>query len=127
MNVVSDPAANHRRAIEIAIRAIPRGCVASYGDIAARAGLPGRARWVGRVLREAGEKAGLPWHRVVRANGRIAFGSSSEAFVEQCDRLAREGVTVARGRVERSRFGLDVDIDAQLWAPRNVGKHVTRR
>lgn len=121
---VVDPSTRHRQAIERAIRAIPRGCVASYGDIAARAGLPGRARLVGRVLREAGEKARLPWHRVVRASGHIAFDASTEAFARQCKRLAEEGVIVTRGRVDNARFGVDVDVDAQLWAPRTAGTRV---
>jgi methylated-DNA-protein-cysteine methyltransferase-like protein len=55
-----------------AIRAIPRGQVAGYGHIAQRAGLPGRARLVARIL-AGNEDSKLPWHRVLRSDGRIAF------------------------------------------------------
>src|SRR5947208_3504306 len=65
------------------IAAIPRGRVASYGEIALRAGLPRRARLVGRVLREAGPRANLPWQRVLRSDGRIAFTPGSRPFREQ--------------------------------------------
>ena len=59
-----------------AIRAVPRGQVAGYGHIAQRAGLPGRARMVARVLSENGD-AKLPWHRILRSDGRIAFPEGS--------------------------------------------------
>jgi methylated-DNA-protein-cysteine methyltransferase-like protein len=97
------------------IATIPRGRVASYGEIAARAGLPGRARLVGRVLGEAGGGAKLPWHRVLRADGRFAFAPGSRAFREQRARLIEEGVGVKSGRVDLARFGWQRDIDAELW------------
>jgi methylated-DNA-protein-cysteine methyltransferase-like protein len=96
------------------IRAIPRGSVASYGEVAARAGLPGRARLVGRVL---GEVSGLPWFRVLRSDGRIAFPPGSRGFREQVRQLAGEGVLVVRGRVDIARFGWDRNLDVALWAP----------
>ncbi|MGA9334346.1 MAG: MGMT family protein [Rudaea sp.] len=102
-------------AIERTIAAIPRGCVASYGEIAQRAGLPRRARLVGRILRESDPRLKLPWHRVLRADGRIAFAAGSEGFREQRERLAVEGVVVVKGRVDLSRFGWQRDLDAQLW------------
>jgi methylated-DNA-protein-cysteine methyltransferase related protein len=100
------------------IAAIPFGRVASYGEIAARAGLPRRARLVGRVLREAGETVVLPWHRVVRASGGIAFSVDSAAFIEQRRRLRAEGVIVCGARVDLRRFGWQRDLDSELWAPR---------
>jgi alkylated DNA nucleotide flippase Atl1 len=53
-------------AIRKAVRGIKRGSFLSYGEIARRAGLPGRARLVGQVLRDSGDDARLPWH--VRGN-----------------------------------------------------------
>ena len=102
-----------------AIRAIPRGQVAGYGHVARRAGLPGRARMVARVLRENAE-ASLPWHRVLRSDGRIAFPPDSEGFTEQTQRLRAEGVDVRDGRVRiaESVPDLDGDLDAALWRPR---------
>ena len=83
-------------AIRQAVRAIKRGSFASYGEVARRAGLPGRARLVGQVLRDAGDEPRLPWHRVTGAGGRIAFPAGSANAREQLARLAREGVK-ARG------------------------------
>jgi methylated-DNA-protein-cysteine methyltransferase-like protein len=107
------PSRDHAR-IADTVRAIPRGSVASYGEVAARAGLPGRARLIGRVL---GEVSGLPWFRVLRADGRIAFPPGSRGFREQARHLAGEGVLVVRGRVDMARFGWDRNLDAALWAP----------
>jgi len=99
-----------------AIRAIPEGCVASYGELATRAGLPGRARLIGRILAETPD-AKLPWHRVLRSDGRLAFAPGSRSFREQVRRLAGEGIVVVRGRVDLSRHGWDRNLDAALWAP----------
>lgn len=94
------------------IRAIPRGQVAGYGHIAQRAGLPGRARMVARILSENTD-AHLPWHRVLRSDGRIAFADGSANYREQSQRLRAEGVAVEKGRVRMAT--LDSDIDAELW------------
>jgi len=106
-------------AILAAIRAIPPGQVAGYGHVARRAGLPGRARLVARVLRN-NEDPKLPWHRVLRSDGRIAFPPESEGFEEQTQRLRAEGVEVREGRVRiaESVPDLDGNLDAALWKPR---------
>lgn len=104
-------------AIRHVLGLIPRGRVASYGEIAARAGLPRRARLVGRVLRDAGAAAKLPWHRVLRADGRLAFAPESDAFLEQIRRLVREGVVVSGNRVDLRQFGWRRNLDAELWLP----------
>jgi len=100
------------------IAAIPRGRVASYGEIAVRAGLLRRARLVGRVLSPAGPAANLPWQRVLRSDGRIAFPPGSRGHREQRQRLLSEGVVVVKGRVDLKRFGWQRDLDAEFWAPR---------
>ena len=105
---------SHQR-IYAAIAAIPRGRVASYGAIAARAGLPGRARLVGKLLGEAPAHLSLPWHRVLRASGQIALPPGSRGFREQCHLLRAEGIEVREGRVPLSRFGLDGNLDRELW------------
>ena len=112
-------------AIVRAIRSIPAGSVASYGELAARAGLPGRARLVGRILGEMPD-AKLPWHRVLRSDGRIAFPPGSRSFREQVRRLAGEGVLVVRGRVDLSRHGWERNLDAVLWAPPPARKSLKR-
>lgn len=84
------------------IAAIPRGRVATYGDVARAAGLPGRARQTAYALRLAPAAMHLPWHRVLGAGGRIVFPARSASFREQARRLRAEGVTVQRGRVARA-------------------------
>ncbi|MDE2157076.1 MAG: MGMT family protein [Xanthomonadaceae bacterium] len=106
---------NDHARIYAAIAAIPRGRVASYGAIAARAGLPGRARLVGRLLGETPDGMVLPWYRVLRASGQIALPPGSRGFREQCRLLRAEGIEVRDGRVPLSRFGLDGDLDRALW------------
>ena len=97
-----------------AIRAVPRGQVAGYGEIARRAGLPGRARMVARLL-SGNDDATLPWHRVLRSDGRIAFPADSPYFAEQVQRLRAEGVVVDKGRVRGLRAA--ASLDEVLWAP----------
>jgi methylated-DNA-protein-cysteine methyltransferase-like protein len=103
------------RRIYAAVAAIPRGRVACYGEIAARAGLPGRARLAGRALSETPRGMELPWHRIVRADGRIAFPEGSRGFREQCKRLRAEGVEVRNGRVRMQAHGMHHDLDRELW------------
>jgi methylated-DNA-protein-cysteine methyltransferase-like protein len=114
-SVKAKPTSEHAAILRV-IRAIPPGCVASYGEVAERAGLPRRARLVGRVL---GEWAApdLPWFRVLRSNGRIAFEKGSQPFRKQVRLLAAEGVLVVGGRVDIAIHGWDRNLDAALWAP----------
>jgi methylated-DNA-protein-cysteine methyltransferase-like protein len=87
------------------IAAIPRGCVASYGQVAALAGLPRRARLVGRVLAELPPGSELPWQRVVNARGEIS--TRGETALRQRRLLEAEGVHFsAAGRIDMRRFGL---------------------
>jgi methylated-DNA-protein-cysteine methyltransferase related protein len=83
-------------AVARVVRAIPRGRVLSYSRVAVLAGLPGRARLIGRVLRQA--SAGTPWWRVIRADRTLA----DPVAVEQARRLRREGVPVRGRRVAAS-------------------------
>ncbi len=69
------------------VRRIPRGKVATYGDVAYAAGFPGAARQVVWALRSGN---GLPWHRVVGSGGKILL--PAEAGFEQRMRLQAEGV-----------------------------------
>ena len=109
-------ASERAAAIRQAVRAIKRGSFASYGEVARRAGLPGRARLVGQVLRECGGEVRLPWHRVTAAGGRIAFPAGSKSAREQLSRLAREGVPARGNRVVVTRAAIGTrSLDALLW------------
>ena len=103
-----------RTAILAAIRAVPAGRVSSYGAIAARAGLRGRARLAGRVLR-TGDDPALPWHRVLHGDGTLAAAPGTALASEQARRLAAEGVPVRKGRVARAYFVDGGDLDTLLW------------
>lgn len=85
------------------VDAIPPGRVASYGDVAREAGLPRRARLVGRVLARLPAGSTLAWHRVVDAEGRMRVEGASAR--EQERRLRREGVAFrAKNRVDPAFF-----------------------
>lgn len=114
---ISALSAEQRKIVKI-ILSIPRGRVTSYGQIAACASLPGRARLVGRLLRIAPDQLKLPWHRVLRADGHIAFAAGDAAFDEQLRRLVAEGVEHMNGKIDLARFGWQRDLDEQLWGPR---------
>lgn len=106
------PADDTHGRILAAIRSIPAGEVAGYGEVARRAGLPGRARLVARLLGQ-NEDPALPWHRVLRSDGRIAFPEGSRGFREQGQRLRAEGVRVEGGRVKGQRAA--ATLDEQMW------------
>lgn len=86
------------------VAAIPPGKVASYGQVAAMAGLGRQARYIGRALGKLPTGHSIPWFRVIRSNGQIAFPEGSDAFETQVYRLRSEGVEVANGRISMRRF-----------------------
>ncbi|NNM96567.1 MAG: cysteine methyltransferase [Candidatus Dormibacteraeota bacterium] len=77
--------------VRVAVLGIPLGGVLTYGEVALVAGHPGAARAVGRALAQS---SGLPWWRVVGAEGRLA----PRLAAEQATMLKAEGVLVAGGR-----------------------------
>lgn len=86
---------------------IPRGRVATYGQVAALAGLPRHARLAGYALHALPEGSPLPWQRVINARGEIS-PRSGPGWVEGWQRhlLEEEGVVFdLRGRVDLRRFG----------------------
>ena len=85
------------------IKSIPRGQVATYGQLAAMAGNPRGARQVVRVLASLSAKEGLPWHRVINARGTISL--TGAGFDEQKALLEAEGVAVdGRGAVDLNAY-----------------------
>lgn len=80
------------------VASIPKGKVASYGQIANLAGLPGYARYVGTTLSRLPAGTKLPWHRVVNAALKIAERSGTR-MLEQRKRLEAEGVVLINGKV----------------------------
>ena len=100
------------RRIYAVIRRIPRGKVATYGQVAALAGLVNAARQVGYALHALGGTSAIPWHRVINSTGRISLPPEG-AGLEQRFRLLEEGVLVDDGgRISLSRY---------QWRPRARG------
>lgn len=87
------------------VSCVPAGCVASYGQVAEEAGLPRRARLVGTALHRLPDESWIPWQRVLRADGRLAFPLDDPRHQLQRSLLEAEGVEVNRGRVDLERFG----------------------
>ena len=84
---------------------IPRGRVATYGQVAEEAGLPRRARLVGRALRELPARSDIPWFRVLNASGQISPRGDGSSARKQKRLLEGEGVEVnPRGRVDLERY-----------------------
>lgn len=84
--------------------AIPEGQVASYGQIARLAGLDGLARFVGRAMSQLPPGSDVPWHRVLKSDGRIAFPPDSERHLRQRECLESENVQVRQGRVAMKNY-----------------------
>jgi methylated-DNA-protein-cysteine methyltransferase-like protein len=89
------------------VRRIPRGRVATYGQIAELAGLPGHARQVGYALHALPDGTAVPWHRVLNARGALSLRRSPGGEIAQRLLLEREGVRFdagARVALERVRW-----------------------
>jgi methylated-DNA-protein-cysteine methyltransferase related protein len=95
------------QAIRRAIAMIPRGKVATYGQVAAIAGYPRGHRQVAAVLRKGG--APLPWYRVLGAGGQIK--TSRDSALEQRMRLEMEGVRFRGSRVDMAKHQSPLHID----------------
>ena len=82
------------------VRSIPEGRVATYGQVAALAGIPGHARQVGYALNALPDESGVPWQRVINARGEISKRMDPQYEWIQKTLLEEEGVQFdARGRV----------------------------
>lgn len=91
------------------VRRIPKGRVATYGQVAGLAGLPGHARQVGYALHALPSHTRVPWHRVINARGEVSPRANGERLTQQM-LLEDEGVEFdARGRLKLARF---------QWKPR---------
>ena len=100
---------NYERIYAI-IRRIPKGKVATYGQIALMAGLAGHARQVGYALHVLPEKSNVPWQRVINSRGRISLHSHDIHSSIQKEILLSEGVSFnADDRVSLAEYG---------WLPR---------
>jgi methylated-DNA-protein-cysteine methyltransferase-like protein len=88
------PPADFRRVVLAVVAQIPKGKLASYGQVAALAGFPQRPRQVGMVLSGLPEGTDLPWHRVVNTRGYVPSRGRWWGAFEQIGRLRDEGIEV---------------------------------
>ena len=114
--MTAESTGSYQRVWQVAAE-IPEGTVASYGQIAKLARLAGGARRVGRALASAPDRNLLPWHRILKADGKIALPAGSRGRDEQIRRLQDEGVAVVEGRVNMKKFQWQPDLDELLWGP----------
>lgn len=99
-----DPGPNQR--IWQVVAAIPPGRVATYGEIAQKAGMARAARRIGHALRGLSTNTRIPWHRVVNARGRISLPEDSGSHTIQRDRLEQEGILFSlKGEIDLRRYG----------------------
>lgn len=93
------------------VKKIPRGRVATYGQVARLAGLPGHARQVGYAVAALKPGMRVPWQRVINAQGKVSLRRGGPGTdLPQRQLLEREGVKFGPGgKVSLERFG---------WEPR---------
>lgn len=90
------------------VRRIPLGRVATYGQVAALAGMPGAARQIGWALSALDAEDDVPWHRVINARGEISPRAARESIDLQRALLESEGIELnLRGRVDLGRYAWD--------------------
>jgi methylated-DNA-protein-cysteine methyltransferase-like protein len=102
------------------IRGIPRGNVASYGQVATIAGIPRGHRLVARALRNNPGSSDLPWYRVIRADGRSGMAKDSKGYLQQLSLLKEEGVLAQNGKVDMKRYQWQPDLDLLLFRPQDL-------
>jgi len=87
------------------VKRVPRGRVATYGQIAELAGLEGHARQVGYALHNLPPRSSVPWHRVINAKGEVSARSAGDSHELQRMLLEAEGVVFnTLGRVDLKRY-----------------------
>jgi len=102
------------------VQLIPVGSVATYGQIADLAGLPGRARMVGKALGKV-PKGGwqskqVPWYRVINSQGKISFPLESEYFLKQKQQLQYEQVVILGAKIKLAEFQWQPDLAELLFS-----------
>ena len=104
MAIDTSPQGEFAAAVYQAVAAVPAGSVASYGEIAKRAGYPGYARHVGKLMSHLPPGSRLPWHRIIRADNSLPVGEPQAQLLED------EGFALnpQRTSVRRRRTASDV-------------------
>ena len=98
------------RRIWAVVKKIPRGCVATYGQVAEQAGFHKQPRLAGYAMHNVPPGSKIPWHRVINAQGRLSFPPGSGPYKEQKKRLQAEGLSFIGGRLNLAVY---------RWRPRS--------
>lgn len=99
---------SYDEAIWTAVGYIPKGKVATYGQIAELAGFPRTARAVGRALSKLPEETQIPWFRVINAQGKISFPIDSDRYDTQKQHLQDEQVIVKNGKIDLKSYRWEI-------------------
>lgn len=94
-NEILDPDGEWDEAVWRLVAMIPKGKVASYGQLAAMLGFPRRSRHVGAALKRTPEDRAIPWFRVINSAGKISFTIDSLQWHMQRQHLESEGIVVS--------------------------------
>ena len=89
-----------------AVKRIPKGCVATYGQVAAMAGEPKMARAVGNALHKNPDPEHIPCYRVVNSKGELSGAFAFGGADEQANRLRADGIAVINNRVDLVKYGM---------------------
>ena len=95
---------NNREKIWQVVALIPKGKVATYGQVAKLAELPGYARYVGTTMKNLPSGTKLPWFRVVNSQGRLSFPRDSSQYQLQKSKLESEGVVFIKGKFSLRKY-----------------------
>ncbi|WP_354668338.1 MGMT family protein [Colwellia sp. E2M01] len=111
---------NNYQRIWQTVQQIPQGKVSSYGKVADLAGLPGKARLVGKSLGKI-PKSGwrgkpVPWFRVINSQGKISFPLGGEQFERQKQHLQAENVVVIGNKIKLKDFEWQPDLSEILFS-----------
>lgn len=88
------------------VRKIPKGKVATYGEVARHCGLREHARLVGYALHNLPANSGVPWHRVINSKGEISLPRESGSYELQRSLLESEGIRFSGNRIDLLKYGV---------------------
>ena len=94
-----------------AVKRIPKGCVATYGQVAAMAGDKKMARAVGNALHKNPDPEHIPCYRVVNSKGELAGAFAFGGENVQADRLMADGIEVVNGKVDLNKYQMKDEVD----------------
>ncbi len=95
---------NNQEKIWQVVAQIPKGKVATYGQVAKLAELPGYARYVGYTMKNLPSGTKLPWFRVVNSQGRLSFPRDSSQYQLQKSTLESEGIVFIEGKFPLRKY-----------------------